>query len=144
MTPSCSVREVEIPAALDYLETQMPKAGFIFGEPSIADISITCCFRTVASVRCTVDLTRRPQAAAAARAATAAGMSRVFAGSSRPKAGRATRNLMAATRARAHRTEPRGFGPRCVHCADFGNIHREDGQDGLVRVPHDGVSMDSQ
>ncbi len=54
-------RNVEIPAALDYLETQMPAEGFIFGEPSIADISIACYFRTVSFVGYAVDAARWPR-----------------------------------------------------------------------------------
>lgn len=57
-------REVEIPAALDYLETQVPPDAFIFGEPSIADIAIACYFRTAAFVRYTADAARWPRVAA--------------------------------------------------------------------------------
>lgn len=57
-------REVEIPQALEYLETQIPVDGFIFGEPSIADIGIACCFRTAAFVRYTVDRARWPRTVA--------------------------------------------------------------------------------
>ncbi|RUL74931.1 glutathione S-transferase family protein [Dyella choica] len=57
-------REVEIPAALDYLETQLPQEGFIFGELSIADISIACYFRTASFVRYAVDAERWPRTAA--------------------------------------------------------------------------------
>jgi glutathione S-transferase len=57
-------REVEIPAALDYLESQLPTDGFIFGEPSIADISIACYFRTAAFVGYTVDAARWPRVTA--------------------------------------------------------------------------------
>ncbi|MGH8182508.1 MAG: glutathione S-transferase family protein [Rhodanobacteraceae bacterium] len=57
-------REVEIPAALDYLETQVPADGFIFGDQSIADIAIACYFRTAAFVRYAVDATRWPRTAA--------------------------------------------------------------------------------
>lgn len=57
-------REVEIPAALDYLEMQLPADGFIFGDLSIADISIACYFRTAAFVRYAVDASRWPRAAA--------------------------------------------------------------------------------
>ena len=56
-------RDVEIPAALDYLETQVAAEGFIFGEPSIADISIACYFRTAAFVRHEVDGSRWPHVA---------------------------------------------------------------------------------
>ncbi len=54
-------REVEIPMALDYLETQLPAAGFIFGEPSIADIAIACYFRTASFVRYAPDAARWPR-----------------------------------------------------------------------------------
>ncbi|HUA81060.1 MAG TPA: glutathione S-transferase family protein [Dyella sp.] len=57
-------REAEIPAALDYLETQLPEDGFIFGALSIADISIACYFRTASFVRYVVDAARWPRTAA--------------------------------------------------------------------------------
>ncbi|WP_430392262.1 glutathione S-transferase family protein [Dyella sp. 20L07] len=57
-------REVEIPAALDYLESQLPTEGFVFGELSIADISMAAYFRTAAFVRFTIDSQRWPRAAA--------------------------------------------------------------------------------
>ncbi|MDE2053622.1 MAG: glutathione S-transferase family protein [Xanthomonadaceae bacterium] len=57
-------REVEIPEALEYLETQIPVDGFIFGELSIADIGVACYFRTAAFVRYTVDRARWPRTAA--------------------------------------------------------------------------------
>jgi glutathione S-transferase len=57
-------REVEIPAALDYLETQVPADGFIFGELSIADVSIASYFRTASFVRYAVDAQRWPRTAA--------------------------------------------------------------------------------
>lgn len=57
-------REVEIPASLDYLEAQIPANAFIFGEPSIADISLACYFRTAAFVRYTVDAARWPRVSA--------------------------------------------------------------------------------
>ena len=57
-------REVEIPAALDYLETQLPADGFIFGTLSIADISLACYFRTASFVRYAVDAARWPRTAA--------------------------------------------------------------------------------
>ncbi len=56
-------REVEIPASLDYLETQLPPDGFIFGGPSIADIAIACYFRTAQFVRYEVDAGRWPRVA---------------------------------------------------------------------------------
>ena len=57
-------REVEIPAALDYLENQMPDDGFLFRTLSIADISIASFFRTASFVRYTIDATRWPRTAA--------------------------------------------------------------------------------
>jgi glutathione S-transferase len=57
-------REVEIPSALDYLETQLPPDGFIFGALSIADISIACYFRTASFVRYAVDAEKWPRVAA--------------------------------------------------------------------------------
>lgn len=54
-------RDVEIPAALDYLEAQLPAGGFIFREPSIADVSIACYFRTAAFVRYAVEAARWPR-----------------------------------------------------------------------------------
>lgn len=60
-------REVDIPATLDYLETQWPTDGFIFGDLSIADISIACYFRTASFVRYVVDAQRWPRTAALVR-----------------------------------------------------------------------------
>ena len=57
-------RAVEIPAALDYLESLLPADGFIFGSISIADISIACYFRTAAFVRYAIDAARWPRTAA--------------------------------------------------------------------------------
>lgn len=56
--------QVEIPAALDYLETQAPADGFVFGELSIADISLACYVRTASFVRFAIDATRWPRTAA--------------------------------------------------------------------------------
>jgi glutathione S-transferase len=55
--------EVEIPSVLDYLETQLPKQGFLFGTPCIADISIACFFRNAAFARFQVDAARWPRTA---------------------------------------------------------------------------------
>ncbi|KRE85797.1 glutathione S-transferase [Rhodanobacter sp. Soil772] len=57
-------REVEIPAALDYLEQQLPDDGFVFGALSIADISLASFFRTASFVRYTIDAERWPLMAA--------------------------------------------------------------------------------
>jgi glutathione S-transferase len=56
--------EQHIPRALDYLERELPSAGFLFGGVSIADIAITCMFRTAAFVRFAIDPTRWPRSAA--------------------------------------------------------------------------------
>jgi glutathione S-transferase len=57
-------REEEIPAALDYLEAQLPPAGFAFGELSIADLTLASFFRTAAFVKYTIDAARWPRMAA--------------------------------------------------------------------------------
>ena len=57
-------REVEIPAALDYLERQLPDEGFVFGALSIADISLASFFRTASFVRYAIDTERWPRMAA--------------------------------------------------------------------------------
>ena len=53
----------EIPQILDYLETQVPAQDFIFGDLSIADISIACFFRNAAFARFRVDAARWPRTA---------------------------------------------------------------------------------
>ena len=55
---------VEIPAVLDYLETQVPADGFLFGSLSIADVSIACFFRNAGFARFRVDAARWPLTAA--------------------------------------------------------------------------------
>lgn len=57
-------RDVEVPAALDYLERQLPGDGFAFGALSIADISIASFFRTASFVRYAIDAERWPLTAA--------------------------------------------------------------------------------
>jgi glutathione S-transferase len=57
-------RDVEIPSVLNYLESQLPDDGFLFGALSTADISIACFFRTASFVRYTVDAERWPRTAA--------------------------------------------------------------------------------
>ncbi len=57
-------REEEIPAALDYLEAQLPPSGFAFGELSIADITLASFFRTAAFVKYAIDAGRWPCMAA--------------------------------------------------------------------------------
>jgi glutathione S-transferase len=50
----------EIPPVLDYLETQLPADGFLFGAPGIADISIAVFLRNAAFARYRVDVARWP------------------------------------------------------------------------------------
>ena len=57
-------REVDIPTTLDYLESQLPEDGFLFGPLSIADISIASFFRTASFVRYMIDAARWPRCAA--------------------------------------------------------------------------------
>jgi glutathione S-transferase len=57
-------REEELPQVLDYLESQLPAAGFLFGEIGVADISIASFFRNAAFSRYRVDAARWPRTAA--------------------------------------------------------------------------------
>lgn len=57
-------REEELPVALDYLEAQVPAEGWLFGELSIADISIASFFRNAAFVKYRIDEVRWPRMAA--------------------------------------------------------------------------------
>lgn len=54
----------EVPQVLDYLETQLPQRGFVFGDVSIADISIAAFFRNAAFARFRPDAGRWPLTAA--------------------------------------------------------------------------------
>ena len=54
----------DIPHVLDYLESQVPVAGFLFGGLSIADIAIACFFRNAGFARFAVDSARWPKTAA--------------------------------------------------------------------------------
>jgi glutathione S-transferase len=51
----------DMPQVLGYLETQVPAAGFIFGDVSIADISIACFFRNANFARFRVDAAHWPR-----------------------------------------------------------------------------------
>ena len=57
-------RDVEIPALLDYLETLMPEDGFLFGEVTMADLSLAPAFLNAGAVGFTVDAARWPRLAA--------------------------------------------------------------------------------
>jgi glutathione S-transferase len=54
----------EIPAALDYLECELPSEGFLFGEIGVADISIASFFRNGAYAGFHTDAERWPVTAA--------------------------------------------------------------------------------
>jgi glutathione S-transferase len=54
----------DIPQILDYLESELPADGFLFGSLGIADISIACFFRNARFVRFRVDAERWPRTAA--------------------------------------------------------------------------------
>ena len=57
-------QERDIPAVLDYLETELPADGFLFGGVSTADIAIASFFRNAAHARFAVDARRWPKTAA--------------------------------------------------------------------------------
>jgi glutathione S-transferase len=54
----------DAPALLDYLEGQVPEAGFLFGEIGLADIAIASFFRNAAYAGFAIDATRWPKTAA--------------------------------------------------------------------------------
>src|SRR5262249_45453264 len=54
----------DIPHVLDYLETEIPADGFLFGALSIADVSIATFFRNAGFARYRVDAERWPRPAA--------------------------------------------------------------------------------
>jgi glutathione S-transferase len=53
----------DIPAALDYLEREVPESGFLFGEICVADIAIASFFRNAAYADFAVDAGRWPKVA---------------------------------------------------------------------------------
>jgi len=53
----------DAPAALDYLETQLPASGFLFGDIGLADISVASFFRNADYAGFTVDGERWPRVA---------------------------------------------------------------------------------
>jgi len=54
----------DIPAALDYLEGELPEGGFLFGEIGVADIAIASFFRNGAYAGFSTDAGRWPRTAA--------------------------------------------------------------------------------
>ena len=57
-------RDVELPGILDYLESQTPERGFLFGELSMADLSVAPAFVNAGAVQVNVDPDRWPKLAA--------------------------------------------------------------------------------
>ncbi|MEJ6790006.1 glutathione S-transferase family protein [Brevundimonas sp. BR2-1] len=57
-------RDVELPQILDYLESQTPETGFLFGELSMADLSVAPAFLNARAVQINVDPERWPRLAA--------------------------------------------------------------------------------
>lgn len=53
----------EVPPVLDYLESQAPRAGFLFGELGIADIAVAVFLRNAAFARYRIDPLRWPATA---------------------------------------------------------------------------------
>jgi len=51
----------DVPQVLDYLETQLPAEGTLFGDLSIADVAIASFFRNAAFARFSIDAARWPQ-----------------------------------------------------------------------------------
>ena len=56
--------EQDIPAALDYLESELPAEGFLFGDIGVADIAIASFFRNGAYAGFEPDPARWPRTAA--------------------------------------------------------------------------------
>jgi glutathione S-transferase len=53
----------DVPPVLDYLESELPEHGFLFGPPGLADIAIACFLRNAAFARYKVDPLRWPRTA---------------------------------------------------------------------------------
>lgn len=58
------VTEEELPAAMDWLETQAPGEGFLFGHVCTADITVAAVFRNALLAGWTIDPARWPRCAA--------------------------------------------------------------------------------
>ncbi|NMZ59554.1 glutathione S-transferase family protein [Pseudomonas nitroreducens] len=61
----------DLPSIFDYLEAQLPATGWLFGELSIADISVACFMRNAQFARYQLDAQRWPKLAAMLEAAFA-------------------------------------------------------------------------
>lgn len=53
----------DLPAIFDYLEGQLPESGWLFGEPSMAEISLACFIRNAQFARYQLDAARWPRLA---------------------------------------------------------------------------------
>jgi glutathione S-transferase len=53
----------DVPPVLDYLESELPEQGFLYGTPGLADIAIACFLRNAAFARYQVDPLRWPRTA---------------------------------------------------------------------------------
>ena len=66
----------DVPPVLDYLESQLPASGWLFGSLGIADVSIAVFFRNAAFARYRVDPDRWPRTATLRRPGPRAGVPR--------------------------------------------------------------------
>jgi glutathione S-transferase len=57
-------RDEELPAILDYLEGEVPAAGFLFGDIALADVALGSFFRNAAFVKYAIDAAKWPKSAA--------------------------------------------------------------------------------
>jgi len=57
-------RDIEIPQAMDYLESELPAEGWLFGSLGRADVAVAAFFRNAAFARWRVDAGRWPRTAA--------------------------------------------------------------------------------
>jgi len=55
--------EEDIPSVLDYLETQVPPQGFLFGEFGLPDIAVATAFRNAGFAKFAIDASRWPNTA---------------------------------------------------------------------------------
>ncbi len=56
-------REVEIPGILDYLESVLPAAGYLFSAVSVADVAIASVFRNASFAKFSIDAEHWPRTA---------------------------------------------------------------------------------
>jgi glutathione S-transferase len=56
-------REHDLPQVLDYLETQLPATGWLFGDPGVADLAVAVFFRNAGFAGYRMDAARWPRTA---------------------------------------------------------------------------------